>query len=45
VVDGKVGTLGGSYTAKNQLKTADQTIYHDRDHPSHLVLPVVPAKP
>ena len=28
-----------------EIKTADQTIYHDRDHPSHLVLPVVAAKP
>ena len=23
----------------------DQTVYHDRDHPSHLLLPVVPPKP
>ncbi len=28
-----------------EMKTAVQTIYHDRDHPSHLLLPVVPAKP
>jgi hypothetical protein len=28
-----------------ELKTADQTIYPDREHPSHVVLPVIPAKP
>lgn len=27
-----------------ELRTAEQTIYHDRDHPSHLLLPIVPAK-
>ena len=34
-------TLGKS----TELKRADQTIYHDKDHPSHLLLPVVPPKP
>ncbi len=24
------------------LKTAEQTIYHDADHPSHIVLPIIP---
>jgi putative CocE/NonD family hydrolase len=28
-----------------EMKTADQTIYHDPEHPSVLVLPVVPASP
>jgi putative CocE/NonD family hydrolase len=28
-----------------ELKTATQTIYHDRDHPSHVVLPVIPTEP
>jgi predicted acyl esterase len=28
-----------------ELKTADETIYHDRDHPSHVVLPVIQTKP
>jgi len=28
-----------------EMKTAEQTVYHDRDHPSHVLLPVVPAKP
>ncbi len=28
-----------------ELKTAEQTIFHDRDHPSHVVLPVIPTKP
>jgi putative CocE/NonD family hydrolase len=27
-----------------EMKTADQTVYHDRNQPSHIVLPVVPAK-
>ena len=26
-----------------ETKAADQAIYHDREHPSHLVLPIVPA--
>jgi len=25
----------------NRLATADQTIYHDAAHPSHIVLPVI----
>jgi len=28
-----------------EMITADQTVYHDRNQPSHLLLPVVPAKP
>jgi len=28
-----------------KMQTAEQKIYHDREHPSHVVLPVVPAKP
>jgi putative CocE/NonD family hydrolase len=28
-----------------ELKSGDQTIYHDQEHPSHVVLPVVPPKP
>ena len=24
---------------------AEQTVYHDKTHPSHLILPVIPAKP
>jgi predicted acyl esterase len=23
-------------------QVAEQTIYHDRDHPSHIILPVIP---
>jgi putative CocE/NonD family hydrolase len=26
------------------MQTAEQKIYHDRDHPSHIVLPIVPKK-
>jgi uncharacterized protein len=36
---------GAPLGKSSETKTADQTIYHDRDHPSHLVLPVVAAKP
>jgi putative CocE/NonD family hydrolase len=28
-----------------EMKSADQTVFHDRDHPSQLILPVVPEKP
>jgi putative CocE/NonD family hydrolase len=28
-----------------EIKTADQTIYHDRDHPSHVILPIIQTKP
>src|SRR5262249_9047734 len=27
-----------------ELRTAEQTVYHDRERPSHVVLPIVPAK-
>jgi putative CocE/NonD family hydrolase len=27
------------------MQAADQKIYHDREHPSHVVLPIVPPKP
>ncbi len=36
---------GESLGKSAELKRADQTIYHDKDHPSHLLLPVVPLKP
>jgi putative CocE/NonD family hydrolase len=28
----------------SEMKIADQKIYHDRQHPSHLLLPIVPKK-
>jgi len=28
-----------------RMITADNTIYHDADHPSHIVLPVMPVRP
>ena len=28
----------------DQLMTAEQTVYHDRDNPSHILLPVIAAK-
>ncbi len=36
---------GAALGQSAELKTADQTIYHDREHPSHVVLPVIPPKP
>ena len=35
---------GAPLGKSTELKRADQTIYHDKDHPSHLVLPVI-SKP
>jgi uncharacterized protein len=35
------GTLGPSVSATEAL-AADQTVFHDREHPSHVILPVVP---
>ncbi|MFW6116140.1 MAG: CocE/NonD family hydrolase, partial [bacterium] len=26
-----------------ELRVAEQTVYHDRDHPSHISLPIAPA--
>ena len=31
---------GGSIADETQLRKASQTIYHDAEHPSHLLLPV-----
>jgi putative CocE/NonD family hydrolase len=28
-----------------RIEVARQTIYHDREHPSHVVLPIVPRRP
>jgi len=33
---------GKNFATDTEIKTAVQTIYHDRDHPSALVLPVIP---
>ena len=27
-----------------RIETAEQTIYHDAQHPSHIIFPIVPAK-
>jgi putative CocE/NonD family hydrolase len=35
---------GGPIADEITLRKASQTVYHDREHPSHLVLMVVPAK-
>jgi hypothetical protein len=31
---------GGSIADETQLRQASQTIYHDAEHPSHVLLPV-----
>ena len=33
---------GNPFGTDTNLLSAKQTIFHDRDHPSHLVLPVIP---
>jgi uncharacterized protein len=33
---------GGPIAAETKLLKAVQTVYHDRQHPSHIVLPVIP---
>jgi len=33
---------GGTFGEDAELRTADQTIFHDADRPSHLVLPIIP---
>jgi len=34
---------GGHNETETKFVTADQTIYHDRQHPSYVLLPVIPA--
>jgi putative CocE/NonD family hydrolase len=34
---------GGEFAADAQMLIANQRVYHDRQHPSHLLLPVIPA--
>jgi uncharacterized protein len=33
---------GGIIAAEPELRTADQTVFHDADRPSHVLLPVIP---
>jgi hypothetical protein len=33
---------GADLGKTSEMETAQQTIYHDREHPSHVVLPIVP---
>ena len=35
---------GTPVASETRLLAASQTVYHDREHPSHLVLMVVPAR-
>ena len=34
---------GSAFGADAETRVANQTIYHDTDHPSHIVLPIVPT--
>ena len=36
---------GNPVATDTEWKVAHQTIYHDRAHPSAIVLPVVPSRP
>ncbi|MHC5061477.1 MAG: CocE/NonD family hydrolase [Planctomycetota bacterium] len=36
---------GHKFGADAELRKAKQTIYHDADNPSHIILPVIPAGP
>ena len=33
---------GGDPFSGTEIKKAEQTIHHDREYPSHLILPVIP---
>ena len=35
---------GHTFGADADMRTAHQTVYHSRDYPSHIVLPVIPAE-
>ena len=39
--DSNAFDFGGHYYG---LKVGRDTIYHDKDHPSHIVLPVIPSR-
>jgi putative CocE/NonD family hydrolase len=34
---------GNPFGQDTELRTATQTVYHDADHPSHILLPIIPA--
>ena len=34
---------GAPFGQDAELRTATQTVYHDRDRPSHILLPVIPS--
>ena len=38
--DSNAFDFGGHYYG---LKVGRDTVYHDKDHPSHIVLPVIPT--
>jgi hypothetical protein len=35
---------GAKFGATREVRVAEQTIVHDADHPSHILLPVIPAR-
>jgi putative CocE/NonD family hydrolase len=34
---------GGTFAVDSQMLVAHQRVYHDKQHPSHLLLPIIPA--
>jgi putative CocE/NonD family hydrolase len=35
---------GGSFYHDSDISLAHQTVYHDEEHPSHILLPIIPVK-
>jgi uncharacterized protein len=35
---------GATFGATKEVRAAEQTVFHDAEHPSHIVLPVIPAR-
>jgi len=35
---------GHKFGMDTEMQTADQTIYHNKDYPSHIILPIIPLK-
>ena len=35
---------GNKFAEDTELRTANQVIFHDKKHPSRIILPVIPGK-
>ncbi|PYQ49328.1 MAG: hypothetical protein DMF78_18595 [Acidobacteria bacterium] len=35
---------GAAFGRSDEVKVAEQTVYHDAEHPSHILLPVIPRR-